>query len=32
MDKVRECLISAEVILKQEEPILIFDGEVAKSA
>jgi ATP-dependent Clp protease ATP-binding subunit ClpX len=32
IEKVRECLISAEVILKQEEPILIFDGEVAKSA
>ncbi|MDR1577863.1 MAG: ATP-dependent Clp protease ATP-binding subunit ClpX [Deltaproteobacteria bacterium] len=31
-DKVRECLISAEVILKREEPILIFDGEVAKTA
>jgi ATP-dependent Clp protease ATP-binding subunit ClpX len=32
MEKVRECLISAEVILKREEPIIIFDGDVAKSA
>jgi ATP-dependent Clp protease ATP-binding subunit ClpX len=32
MNKVRECLISAEVILKQEEPIIIFDGDVAKTA
>ncbi|MDR1607804.1 MAG: ATP-dependent Clp protease ATP-binding subunit ClpX [Deltaproteobacteria bacterium] len=32
MEKVRECLISAEVILKKEDPILIFDGEVAKTA
>jgi ATP-dependent Clp protease ATP-binding subunit ClpX len=32
MEKVRECLISAEVILKREEPIIIFDGDVAKTA
>jgi ATP-dependent Clp protease ATP-binding subunit ClpX len=31
MENVRECLISAEVILKQEEPIIIFDGDVAKT-
>ncbi|MDR0550179.1 MAG: ATP-dependent Clp protease ATP-binding subunit ClpX [Deltaproteobacteria bacterium] len=32
MEKVRECLISAEVILKKEEPIIIYDGDVAKTA
>jgi ATP-dependent Clp protease ATP-binding subunit ClpX len=32
MEKVRECLISAEVILRHEEPILIFEGDVAKTA
>jgi ATP-dependent Clp protease ATP-binding subunit ClpX len=32
MEKVRECLISAEVILKREEPIIIFDNDVAKTA
>jgi ATP-dependent Clp protease ATP-binding subunit ClpX len=31
MENVRECLISAEVILKQEEPIIIFEGDVAKT-
>ena len=32
MENVRECLISAEVILKSEEPIIIFDNDVAKTA
>jgi ATP-dependent Clp protease ATP-binding subunit ClpX len=32
MEKVRECLISAEVVLRREEPIIIFDGDVAKTA
>jgi len=32
MEKVRECLISDEVILQNEKPILIVDGTVAKSA
>jgi ATP-dependent Clp protease ATP-binding subunit ClpX len=32
MDHVRECLISAEVVLRREEPIIIFEGDVAKSA
>jgi ATP-dependent Clp protease ATP-binding subunit ClpX len=31
MDNVRECLISAEVILRREEPIIIYDDEVAKT-
>jgi ATP-dependent Clp protease ATP-binding subunit ClpX len=31
MENVRECLISAEVILKQEDPIIIFEGDVAKT-
>ena len=26
MEKVRECLISEEVVLKKEEPIIIYDG------
>jgi ATP-dependent Clp protease ATP-binding subunit ClpX len=32
IENVRECLISAEVILNKEEPILIYDNEVAKTA
>ncbi|MDR1052251.1 MAG: ATP-dependent Clp protease ATP-binding subunit ClpX [Deltaproteobacteria bacterium] len=31
LPSVRECLISAEVIQKKEEPILIFESEVAKT-
>jgi ATP-dependent Clp protease ATP-binding subunit ClpX len=31
MENVRDCLITAEVILKQEEPIIIFHGDVAKT-
>ena len=30
MEKVRECLISEEVILKKEEPIIIYESESAK--
>ncbi len=30
MDKVRECLISEEVILKKEDPIIIYESESAK--
>jgi ATP-dependent Clp protease ATP-binding subunit ClpX len=31
LENVRECLISAEVILKREEPILIYENDVAKT-
>ena len=30
MDRVRECLISEEVVLKKEEPIIIYDSEAPK--
>lgn len=30
MDKVRECLISEEVILRREEPIIIYEGDSGK--
>jgi ATP-dependent Clp protease ATP-binding subunit ClpX len=30
MDRVRECLISEEVILKKEEPIIIYESDSAK--
>jgi len=30
MEKVRECLISEEVILKKEEPIIIYESDSAK--
>ncbi len=30
MERVRECLISDEVILKKEDPIIIYESEPAK--
>jgi ATP-dependent Clp protease ATP-binding subunit ClpX len=32
MSRVRECLISEEVVLKKEEPIIIYDSEASKYA
>jgi ATP-dependent Clp protease ATP-binding subunit ClpX len=32
MSRVRECLISEEVVLKKEEPIIIYDSEAPKYA